>query len=334
MAQNKLPKNFTFIDLFAGIGGFRMGMESIGGKCIWSNDYDKYANITYKHWFKDDINGDDIETAINNNLVPSHDVLCAGFPCQPFSNAGKKQGFDDKNQGHLFFRIMDIVNQHLPKIIFLENVRNIFKEETFKVIEDALDKDYLCARTLINAKGWVPQKRIRAFMLFFRRDSFTPDYVFHCQSHLDKLAARGTENEVPFSKIREKNPSKEEYQIPEGTWKSLQRHKERHSKEKRGFGYGIVDDAKATRTLSARYHKDGAEILIEEPDWDQPRKVTIGEGLKLMGYNKSFAKKYGFKHGFLFPEKLSKAQIYKQLGNSLVPEIVEDIFKFLVKVDS
>ena len=132
---------------------------------------------------------------------------------------------------------------------------------------------------LINAKGWVPQKRIRAFMLFFRRDSFTPDYVFNCQSHLDKLAARGTENEVPFSKIREKNPSKEEYQIPEGTWKSLQRHKERHSKEKRGFGYGIVDDAKATRTLSARYHKDGAEILIKEPYY---LDIKFQQNLKLL----------------------------------------------------
>ena len=332
MNKDKLPKNFKFIDLFAGIGGFRMGLERVGGKCVWSNDYDKYANKTYNHWFKDDINGLDINEAIELNLVPQHDVLCGGFPCQPFSNAGHRKGFKDEKQGHLFFSIKKIVDEHKPKVIFLENVRNVFKEETFSVIRSAFEEDYICARALINAKAWVPQNRVRAFMLFFHRDHFSEEFVLtNFQNFLDSLTEKGKAEDMPFNSIRSKTPSKEEYRITKGTWAALQRHKARHVKAGRGFGYGLVDDEKPTRTLSARYFKDGAEILIHEPNWGQPRKITIEEGLALMGYNNTYAKQYGFKHGFTFPETISKVQIYKQLGNSLVPEIVSEIASILVK---
>ncbi len=326
MNKDKLPQNFKFIDLFAGIGGFRIGLESVGGKCVWSNDYDKYANKTYSHWFKDEINGLDINEAIKLNLVPSHDVLCGGFPCQPFSNAGHRKGFKDEKQGHLFYSIKKIVDQHKPKIIFLENVRNVFKDETFSVIHSAFEEDYICAKALINAKAWVPQNRVRAFMLFFHHDHFSKEFVStNFQNFLDSLTERGKTEDIPFKSVRSKAPSKEEYKITIGTWAALKRHKDRHSNAGRGFGYGLVDDNKPTRTLSARYAKDGAEILIEEPDWDEPRKITIEEGLALMGYNNTYAKHYSFTDGFTFPEKLSKVQIYKQLGNSLVPEIVSEI---------
>ena len=332
MTKNKLPKNFKFIDLFAGIGGFRMGLERVGGKCVWSNDYDKYANKTYNHWFKDDINGLDINEAIKLNLVPPHDVLCGGFPCQPFSNAGHRKGFEDEKQGHLFFSIKKIVDEHEPKIIFLENVRNVFKKETFDVIHSAFKEDYICARALINAKAWVPQNRVRAFMLFFHREHFSEEFVLtKFQNFLDSLAQKGKAEDTPFISIRSKAGNLEEYKITKGTWAALQKHKARHLEAGRGFGYGLVDDKKPTRTLSARYAKDGAEILIKEPYWRVPRKITVEEGLALMGYNITFAKQYGFKRGFTFPETMSKAQIYKQLGNSLVPEIVSEIASILVK---
>ncbi len=332
MNKDKLPKNFKFIDLFAGIGGFRIGLECAGGKCVWSNDYDKYANKTYNHWFKDDINGHDINEAIRLNLVPPHDVLCGGFPCQPFSNAGHRKGFKDEKQGHLFFSIKKIADEHKPKVIFLENVRNVFKEETFAVISSAFEEDYICARALINAKAWVPQNRVRAFMLFFHRDHFSEGFVLtNFQNFLDSLTKKGKVEDIPFNSIRSKAPSKEEYKITKATWNALQRHKKRHLKAGRGFGYGLVDDQRPTRTLSARYSKDGAEILIQEPYWREPRKITVEEGLALMGYKKSYAKKYDFKNGFTFPETMSKAQIYKQLGNSLVPEIVYEIASFFVK---
>ena len=331
MPKNKLPKNFTFIDLFAGIGGFRIGMETVGGKCVWSNDYDKFANQTYNHWFKDDINGSDINEAINENIIPAHDVLCGGFPCQPFSNAGKRQGFEDAKQGHLFFSIEKIVQQHQPKIIFLENVRNVFKKETFDVIHSAFASNYICARALINAKAWVPQNRVRAFMLFFRRDLFTEEFVYvNFQQFLDAMTVKGKTEEIHFGTIREKPPSKDEYRITPGTWESLKKHKARHLEEGRGFGFGLVDNNKPTRTLSARYFKDGAEILIQEPYWRRPRKITISEGLNLMGYTKEYAKQYGFKNGFVFPSTVSRAQAYKQLGNSLVPKIIEEIAKNLI----
>ena len=324
-----MQNQYTFIDLFSGIGGFRIGMEQAGFECLFSNDHDKYSNQTYKHWFGD---GNHYEGSLWDkeviDLVPQHDILCGGFPCQPFSSAGKKLGFNDDNQGNLFFRIEDIIESKRPKVVFLENVRNLLTHDnrnTWKTIIEIMCKhDYsLPAFEVINSKHWTPQSRHRIFMLFFRNDIDGESKSFEASRLLRNLA-ESRENLLPkFSSIRERNPD-ELYQIPAGTWSSLQRHKKAHQNKGNGFGYGLItDDETQTRTLSARYPKDGAEILIQEEGWERPRKITIKEGQALMGFTPEYAEKYGFDDGFPMP--VSNHQAYKQLGNAVVPGVVEDI---------
>jgi DNA (cytosine-5)-methyltransferase 1 len=258
--------------------------------------------------------------------IPAHDILCGGFPCQPFSNAGKRLGFKDNKQGNLFFRIAEIAEAKRPKVIFLENVRTLLthdNRETFQTIVREMNKlGYEGTYQIINSKYWVPQKRVRMYMVFFDSKLVHIDQIDTFEQEFKKLKDGEGKKIKTFASIKDKKPDKSS-QIPEGTWRSLKLHKIRHEKAKQGFGYNLVKDfSQPTNTLSARYAKDGAEILIEE-GWDRPRKITLNEGKKLMGFNNAYAKHYGHPQGF--PIVCSNAQAYKQLGNAVVPMIIEEI---------
>ena len=332
----------TYIDLFAGIGGFRVGMDHAGFQHVYSNDYDKYASQTYEAWYGPENHScKSIWDAIEDKEIPDHDILCGGFPCQPFSNAGKRLGFKDNKQGNLFEAIQEIVEIKKPKVVFLENVRTLKGHDgghTFDHINREMNKlGYLPTHEIINAKYWVPQNRFRIFLVYFDRNIFSLDKVNLFEQELEKLTDPSDKKIQKFSSIMEANPDRS-FQIPEGTWESLKKHRERHRAAKRGFGYKRLkeergDFDKPTNTLSARYAKDGAEILIQQPGWeDRPRKITLNEAKKLMGFNSKYASLYGHKSRAGFPVGIcSNAQSYKQFGNAVVPQLVHEIGDLIQK---
>jgi DNA (cytosine-5)-methyltransferase 1 len=327
----------TFIDLFSGIGGFRVGMDHAGFKHVFSNDYDKYASQTYKAWYGAEnhlcksIWDVDIETEI-----PAHDILCGGFPCQPFSNAGKRLGFQDKKQGNLFYRIAEIVESKKPKVIFLENVRTLKNHDagnTFQTINNTLaGLGYAGAHEMISAKYWVPQNRVRMYMVYFNLSTIAQEDVDLFQEELTHLKTGKGKKVKSLSSIMEKNPDRS-YEIPSGTWESLKKHKARHKAAGRGFGFKLIEDfSKPTNTLSARYAKDGAEILIKQENWQRPRKITLNEAKKLMGLQNKFSRLYPHLKNKNFPGGIcSNHQSYKQFGNSVVPQIVQEIGDLIQK---
>lgn len=321
---------FTFIDLFAGIGGFRIGLTSAGGKAVFTNEWDSHAATTYKAWFgEDEISTEDIRTLDPRSQIPSHDVLSAGFPCQPFSIAGvskknslgRPHGFSDLQQGNLFFSICDIISAKKPKIVLLENVKNLIghdKGKTWKVITEALDLlGYEVRHQVVNAASWVPQNRRRVFIVAFKRSHFSSqiieEFEFPCS---DK-------EPLKLSSILEKTAPDKKYMLTDNLWKYLQNYAAGHKAKGNGFGFKLYGPEDTTGTLSARYYKDGAEILIKQPGWKNPRRLTPKEASRLMGFNNRFAKEWGFSRGF--PQVVSDMQAYKQFGNSVCPLVVEQI---------
>jgi DNA (cytosine-5)-methyltransferase 1 len=304
-----MMSKFTFIDLFCGIGGFRFAFEPMGGKCVFSNDIDKYACQMYEANHGDKPHGDMNATPLSE--IPSHDVLCAGFPCQPFSIAGvtkkvslgRAHGFADEKQGNLFFKIADILEYHKPAAFLLENVKNLKSHDggrTFKVILDTLTEKlgYHVQTKIIDARSVVPQHRERIFIVGFKEDKkFTfPEFP----SEGPKLGSILEQN-VP-----------EKYTLTDGMWKFLQDYAAKHRAAGHGFGYGLVTAESVTRTLSARYYKDGSEILIAQPG-KNPRRLTPRECARLMGYPDTLQ----------IP--LSDTQAYKRLGNGIVLPVVERV---------
>ena len=334
-----MPKNIkpTYIDLFAGIGGFRVGMDHAGFQHLYSNDWDKYASQTYEAWYGPENHScKSIWDAIKEKEIPDHDILCGGFPCQPFSNAGKRLGFQDNRQGNLFFAIKDIVETKRPKVVFLENVRTLKghdNKKTFNKINETFEElQYHETHEIISAKFWVPQNRVRIFMVYLDKNFFTEEDKVNFQAELTKLKDGNNKKVKAFSSIMEANPDKS-FEIPKGTWESLQKHRARHREAGRGFGYKLIEDySQATNTLSARYAKDGAEILINQQDWERPRKITLNEAKKLMGFNNKYASFYSHKSRAGFPVGIcSNAQSYKQFGNAVVPQIVHEIGDLIQK---
>jgi DNA (cytosine-5)-methyltransferase 1 len=301
---------FNFIDLFCGIGGFRLAFERAGGKCVFSCDWDPHARKTYAENFEEEPYGDIHKIAVAN--IPSHDILCAGFPCQPFSIAGvskknslgRKHGFDDEKQGNLFFSIADIIDYHKPAAFVLENVKNLRnhdKGRTFKIIHDTLTEalGYQVYTKVIDARTVVPQHRERIFLVGFKpeREFTFPD-----------LPAKGpTLNSILENKVADK------YTLSNHLWTYLQNYAEKHRRAGNGFGFGLVTGNDTTRTLSARYHKDGSEILVSQGAKRNPRRLTPRECARLMGYPDSFR----------IP--VSDTQAYRQFGNSVVVPIVEKV---------
>lgn len=334
MISRRCPKesvqcDFTFIDLFAGIGGIRKGFERVGGKCVFTSEWDEFAQKTYSNNYPSEtaINGD--ITKVNAKDIPDHDILLAGFPCQPFSIAGvskknslgRPTGFEDKTQGTLFFDVARILKEKQPKAFVLENVKNLKshdKGRTFQVIYETLTKDlgYHVTYKVIDGQSWVPQHRERIIIVGFRDrsdfslENFTipPKGIITLGSILHKTD--GTEPRLPQDGDKyfnfETNKVKEKYTLTDGLWGYLQAYAAKHRSLGNGFGFGLVSENDVARTLSARYYKDGSEILIYQGEGLNPRRLTPRECARLMGYPDDY----------VIP--VSDTRAYKQFGNSVV----------------
>lgn len=331
--------DFTFIDLFAGIGGFRKGFEAIGGKCVFTSEWDEYARRTYLANFDCDheVVGD-IQPITKNNIdsIPAHDVLLAGFPCQPFSIAGvskknalgRLHGFACEAQGTLFFDVAQIIKHHQPAAFVLENVKNLKshdKGNTFKIIMKILREDlqYHVQERVIDAKGFVPQHRERIFIVGFRDPSAFDINALDIPAAKDgpKLKTilhpeNGTEEiEDPFTcgNIGRVNSK---YTLSRKLWNYLKDYAAKHKAKGNGFGFGLCGPDDVARTLSARYYKDGSEILIKQKG-KNPRRLTPRECARLMGFDRPGQEK------MVIP--VSDTRAYKQFGNAVVVPVVQAV---------
>lgn len=334
--------NLNFIDLYAGIGGFRFAFEEFGGICKFSSEWDRYSQLTYKAFHGEIPFGDIHSIKDIKNEIPNHDVLAAGFPCQPFSLAGvskknslgRLHGFDDPTQGTEFFKIKEILRLKQPVAFLLENVKNLKSHDdgkTFQIISEALDKvGYTFDTKIIDAAKWVPQHRERIFFIGFRKDTgITKNEITELFPEPPKSRIYELEELlIPEKELKEKYGDK--YTVGIGTWDTLVRHKKVHEDKGNGFGYGLIKKPyidKVTRTISARYHKDGAEILIEQKG-KRPRRITPLEALKLQGFPE---KCYGFFDGTL-SQPVSDTQAYRQFGNSVAFPVIKDLAQNITKL--
>lgn len=322
--------SFKYAELFAGIGGFHLGLKAAGGESVFANERDKFACETYKRWFSDvNLVMQDIQNLDIEKDIPPHDVLCGGFPCQPFSIAGvskknslgRLHGFRDAEQGNLFFEILKVIRIHEPKVVLLENVKNLLshdKGKTWRVIYKSLENEgYTVKHEVINAANWLPQNRRRIFIVAFKDNYFERSVVDKFTFPMNKYIG------PKLGSILQKSPPDKKYMLSDALWKYLQEYSAKHKKLGNGFGFKIHDQGSVAATLSARYYKDGAEILIRQKGWKNPRKLTPKEASRLMGFSGKFAKMSGFSRGF--PIVVSDVQAYKQFGNAVCPPIVEAI---------
>ena len=326
--------SFTFIDLFAGIGGMRKGLERVGGRCVFTCEWNEKAQETYRANFGDErISGDIRDVAID--AIPEYSVLAAGFPCQPFSIAGvskknslgRAHGFDCDTQGTLFFDIQRIIEETRPAAVLLENVKNLVshdKGRTFETIRRVLEEDlgYEFHSEVIDAAAFVPQHRQRIFIVAFReatdfsfKDLPLPatdpprlSSILHPEDGSEPIEERFTEgpNGTPLPK----------YTLTPRLWEYLQQYAAKHRERGNGFGYGLVGPDSVARTMSARYHKDGSEILVAQ-DRGRPRRLTPRECARLMGFDEPGAQDW------VIP--VSDTQAYRQFGNAVVPQVVEAV---------
>jgi DNA (cytosine-5)-methyltransferase 1 len=300
-------KNWKFIDLFAGIGGIRIPFSELGAECVFTSEWDKYAQQTYLQNYGQQPEGD--ITQINEAEIPSFDLLLAGFPCQPFSHAGHKKGFED-TRGTLFFDICRIVKHHKPKIILLENVKGFKghdKGNTFKTVLNSLSElGYTTYFSILNAKNFgLPQNRERIFLVSFLNEYYKKMECFRFPEPLSIPTKVGD--------ILEKGDVNPKYILSDKLWSGHQRRKLEHLEKGNGFGYSLFHaDSVYTSTISARYYKDGSEILIAQPNAN-PRKLTPKEACRLQG----------FPENFQLPN--SDIQAYKQLGNSVAVPVIRGI---------
>lgn len=332
-------RTFRFIDLFAGIGGLRRGFEAVGGECVFTSEWDPYAQQTYRANFGDlhPIGGD--ITSIPSDVIPSHDVLLAGFPCQPFSIAGvskknalgRPHGFACETQGTLFFDVARIIRDHRPRAFLLENVKNLRshdKGRTWTTIIDVLRRElgYNVHARVVDAQGYVPQHRERIFIVGFRdfNDFDFADFEPKDPRTGPKLetvlhrAGAGVEPEPPYTDAKGNAASK--YTLSPGLWRYLQEYAAKHRSAGNGFGYGLVGPKDTARTLSARYFKDGSEILVRRGRGN-PRRLTPRECARLMGFDEPG------RPPFKIP--VSDTRAYKQFGNAVVVPVVRAIAEFM-----
>lgn len=328
---------FTFIDLFAGIGGMRRAFESVGGACVATCEWDRYARKTYaanfpteNHPFYGDIR------SVGAEEIPDHDILVAGFPCQPFSIAGvskknalgRPHGFADETQGTLFYDVARILKVKRPRAFLLENVKNLVRHDrgnTFRVIMDVLRHDLgyrFVDHRVIDAKGFVPQHRERTIIVGFRDDT---DFDLHAV-HIPEsktgprlssiLHGAGDDIDGQFV-IGPKARVNPKYTLTDHLWAYLQNYAAKHRAAGNGFGFGLVTGNDVARTLSARYYKDGSEILVDQGRNRNPRRLTPRECARLMGFDRPGT------DPFLIP--VSDTQAYKQFGNSVVVPVIEAV---------
>ncbi len=301
LPKSQGKKYFRFVDICAGIGGMRIAFENLGGKCVFSSEIDKFCQKTYFENFGEIPNGD--ITKIPINQIPKHDVLLAGFPCQPFSKGGYatrrklgfKNGFRDEEQGKIFFRLAKIISKKKPKVVLFENVPKLKFHDGGKTLEIILGKlkrlGYSTSYKVINSSGLVPQKRQRLYIVA----------VLNCaQFDFPEMLNLNPKLEYILEKKYDKK-----YILSNNLWKWLQKHAKKHRKKGNGFGFRMAHPKKIACTLSARYYKDGSEILIPRGNGN-PRKLTPRECARLMGFPDQFK------------IKVSDKQAYKQFGNSVV----------------
>jgi DNA (cytosine-5)-methyltransferase 1 len=334
-----IPK-FTFIDLFAGIGGFRRAFEPLDGKCVFTSEWDRWSQLTYKANYDcgdHEVAGDIAK--IEAHQIPNHDVLLAGFPCQPFSLAGvskknslgRAHGFQCEMQGTLFFDIARIIQHHRPKAFLLENVKNLKshdKGNTFNVIMKTLREDlgYHVETRIVDARAWVPQHRERIFIVGFREDTdFSFENLVLPENDQPALVTilhpeDGTET-ADGRFITEGGEVNPRYTLTAHLWTYLQSYAEKHRAAGNGFGFGLVGPEDVARTLSARYHKDGSEILIRQKR-KNPRRLTPRECARLMGFDKKGCEP--------FKIVVSDTQAYRQFGNAVVVPVVEAVAKLML----
>lgn len=316
------PK-FKFIDLFAGIGGFRIAMQNQGGKCVFSSEWNVYSQRTYYANFGEVPFGDITKESTKQYIPKGFDVLCAGFPCQPFSIAGvskkkslgRETGFKDKTQGTLFFDVADIISRYRPKAFFLENVKNLCshdKGNTFKVIKETLEElNYSIHFQVMDGKAFVPQHRERILIVGFDNERYMEKDDF-------EFPQLGEPKVFVKDILDEKVDAK--YTLTDKLWGYLQDYAVRQQAKGNGFGYGMADLNGITRTLSARYYKDGSEILIPQGEGKNPRRLTPKECSRLMGYPENF-----------IINQVSDVQAYRQCGNSVVVPLISAVAEQLVK---
>ncbi len=333
---------FTFIDLFAGVGGIRMGFEAHGGRCVFTSEWDNYAQKTYAENFGDGhpLNGD--ITKIEAGDIPDHDVLLAGFPCQPFSIAGvskknalgRAHGFACDTQGTLFFDVCRILEEKRPRAFLLENVKNLMshdKGRTWDVIKRSLiELGYDISPRVVDGAHFVPQHRERILIVGFRKEDsirFDWDEVdlppkgVHVMSDI-LHRTDGTEPVLPWDGDRffdhARRKAQDKYTLTPKLWRYLQDYADKHRAKGNGFGFGLVYPGSVARTLSARYYKDGSEILVWQGEGTNPRRLTPRECARLMG----------------FPDTLripvSDTRAYKQFGNSVVMPVMREVARAMV----
>lgn len=319
---------FRFIDLFAGIGGLRRPFEEIGGRCVFTSEWDKYAQQTYRANYRETDNahmfvGDIRPFSAEPDLIPAHDLLLAGFPCQPFSLAGvskknalgRPHGFLDDTQGTLFYDVAKIIQHHQPEVFLLENVRNLVshdKGRTFATIMHVLENDlgYKVQHRIISAEPFVPQKRERIFIVGFKREN-----GFDLKNLAMPEGRRPVLGDILEPVVDDK------YTLSEHLWGYLQRYRDKHAAAGNGFGCSVFGPNDVARTLSARYHKDGSEILIDQGPKKPPRRLTPRECARLMGFDSP--------RGGEFKITVSDTQAYRQFGNSVAVPVIRHIAKAL-----
>ncbi|MEQ1635996.1 MAG: DNA (cytosine-5-)-methyltransferase [Methylococcales bacterium] len=329
---------FTFIDLFAGIGGIRLGFEAHGGHCVFTSEWNAFSQKTYlanfphdtQHVFVGDI------TSADENDVPNHDLLLAGFPCQPFSIAGvskknalgRPHGFECANQGTLFFDVARIIAAKRPKAFMLENVKNLLsrdKGNTFKVILQTLRDElgYDVHYKVIDGQRFVPQHRERIIIVGFRdKTDFSWDdlqlpaegprlsSILHPQD-----GSEAPEQPYTLGTQATINPK---YTLTPKLWAYLQAYAEKHRAAGNGFGFGLVDADSVTRTLSARYYKDGSEILVSQGAGKRPRRLTPRECARIMGFPDSFK------------IRVSDTQAYQQFSQAAVVPMMTEVARIMM----
>lgn len=310
---------FKFIDLFAGIGGTRIGFERVGGKCVLTSEWDKYCQQTYEANYGDKPVGDVRELQVEN--IPQYDILVGGFPCQPFSLAGvskknslgRPTGFLDETQGTLFFEVARIISGTRPKAFLLENVKNLVshdKKRTFTTVINTLEQlNYKVFYKIMDGADYVPQHRERIFIVGFDKAYFTGDINFEFPKKVNLIQPK-------VKDILDKEVD-EKYTLSDKLWSYLQAYAQKHKEKGNGFGFGMADLEGTSRTLSARYHKDGSEILIPQ-EGKNPRRLTPRECARLMGFPEDFK------------IVVSNTQAYKQFGNSVVVPLIEDIARKMI----
>ena len=334
--------HFTFIDLFAGVGGIRMGFEVHGGRCVFTSEWDSYAQKTYAENFPAEhpLNGD--ITKIDAADIPDHDVLLAGFPCQPFSIAGvskknalgRAHGFACDTQGTLFFDVCRIIEEKRPRAFLLENVKNLMshdKGRTWDVIKRSLiELGYDISPRVVDGAHFVPQHRERILIVGFRKEDgirfdwdeveLPPKGVHVMRDILHRTD--GTEPNLPWDGDRYFDHAgrrvQDKYTLTPKLWRYLQDYADKHRAKGNGFGFGLVHPGSVSRTLSARYYKDGSEILVYQGEGINPRRLTPRECARLMGFPDSFR----------IP--VSDTRAYKQFGNSVVMPVMREVARILV----